>query len=310
MSVHTAVITNRREAANAPAWMPPLRGVRRDFAPGDSMPLVPSGGLHLAENALWLPTHRHRAWELHFVQRGRMVVELPEDGRVLTVPAGWFCLTASGRIHRARDGIVPPAHLLWIQIDPEAGVAGSPFAAAERERLATALRRRADQVWKAPAAMAGVFSDLERVLLAPMRGLAPARLRVCLAQVLLQAVAEAPAASVADPALLPALAVLADLAHRGSLAAAARAAGMPQTRFIQAFQRQFACTPDWWRLERRIDRARALLGSGETPADTAVALGFPSPRSFALAFRRVVGVSPAHFNDLRRALNDTPLRDR
>lgn len=311
MSVHCAVITNRRDAAAAPAWMPPLRGVRRDVSPGASMPLVPAAGLHLTESPVWLPTHRHRAWELYYVSSGRIAFDLPDEGRELRVPAGWFSLTAAGRVHRARDGLVPPARLLWVQIDPGAGLAGSPFTAAEAARLRTALGKRADQVWPAPPVMVEVFAEVETILLQPVRSLAAARLRTCLAQVLIHALGgPGPAGGEAgDPALLPALALLSDLGHRRSVAAAARAAGMTGARFSAAFQRQFGCSPDWWRLERRIDRARALLGSGESPADTAQELGFASPGSFAHAFRRVVGVGPAHYNDLHRAMRAAAVRD-
>jgi hypothetical protein len=114
-----------------PAYLPRERGVRHDLgAVLRGMPLITRAGLYRMETALWLPNHRHLDAELHYVHRGRLEIELPgrDPGR-LVAHGGWFMLTAPGRIHRARDGIMPPVQTLWMHLRPQGrgACAGTPL---------------------------------------------------------------------------------------------------------------------------------------------------------------------------------------
>ncbi len=307
------VTTTTTRPASLPRWLPDLHGERFDFTNGNSMPLVPAGGIHRSSSALWLPTHRHRHWELHYVHRGRMRLELPTNGGVanLDVPGGWFCLTAPGRVHRGQDGLLPPAQLLWLQLCPEQARArmGTPFSAADLQVLRSQLAQRAEHAWPAPPAMAEVFARLGALLASGARGLDGAGVRNALSQVLM--LAGQP--GVVDPLPAALAAACAALARQPTqpctVAAAARAAGISAAHLHELCVRHLGSTPAAWQLTLRLDLARARLVQGQSVALVAAALGFSSPRYFAHAFRREVGVQPSGYAELRRLALVEPSRD-
>jgi len=84
----------------------------------------------------------------------------------------------------------------------------------------------------------------------------------------------------------------------------ARECGLSVSHFTRAFRKSFDMSPYRWLLERRIDRAKALLATGDIPiADIAIQSGFSDQAAFTRAFARIVGDSPARW---RRAV--TPKR--
>jgi AraC-like DNA-binding protein len=83
----------------------------------------------------------------------------------------------------------------------------------------------------------------------------------------------------------------------------ARECGLSVSHFTRAFRRSFGMSPYRWLLERRIDRAKALLAtSGISIADIAIRSGFSDQTTFTRAFGRLVGDSPARW---RRAIAST-----
>jgi AraC-like DNA-binding protein len=84
------------------------------------------------------------------------------------------------------------------------------------------------------------------------------------------------------------------------LAEMARECGLSVSHFTRAFRKSFGLSPYRWLLERRIDRAKALLVTSDVPiADIAIQSGFSDQAAFSRAFARVVGDSPARW---RRAV--------
>jgi|HubBroStandDraft_2_1064218.scaffolds.fasta_scaffold39903_2 AraC family transcriptional regulator len=80
------------------------------------------------------------------------------------------------------------------------------------------------------------------------------------------------------------------------LADMARECGLSVSHFTRAFRKSFNISPYRWLLERRIDRAKALLANGHLPiADVAIQSGFSDQAAFSRAFVRVVGDSPARW---------------
>lgn len=80
----------------------------------------------------------------------------------------------------------------------------------------------------------------------------------------------------------------------------ARLADMPVSVFIKAFRQAFRTTPYQFLLDRRIDRAKALLLTTPRPvAEIARAVGFATPNHFATAFKSRVGVTPTAFRQTR-----------
>lgn len=80
----------------------------------------------------------------------------------------------------------------------------------------------------------------------------------------------------------------------------ARECGLSVSHFTRAFRKSFGVSPYRWLLERRIDRAKALLATSDIPITTiAIQSGFSDQAAFTRAFGRIVGDSPARW---RRAV--------
>jgi AraC family transcriptional regulator len=76
----------------------------------------------------------------------------------------------------------------------------------------------------------------------------------------------------------------------------ARECGLSVSHFTRTFRNSFGKSPYRWLLERRIDRAKALLMASDLPiADIAIRSGFSDQTAFTRAFGRVVGNSPGRW---------------
>src|ERR1700751_6138247 len=65
----------------------------------------------------------------------------------------------------------------------------------------------------------------------------------------------------------------------------ARECGLSVSHFTRAFRKSFGRSPYRWLLERRIDRAKALLITSQLPiSDIAIRSGFSDQASFTRAF--------------------------
>lgn len=106
-----------------------------------------------------------------------------------------------------------------------------------------------------------------------------------------------PADGMPDYVLSGAVAFIEDSLERDlSPAEIARAAGLSPSRFARAFKAATGKTVREYVDERRVEKAKPLLASGEaTPEEVARRVGFKSPRRFAAVFRKLTGVSPRSY---------------
>lgn len=73
-------------------------------------------------------------------------------------------------------------------------------------------------------------------------------------------------------------------------------AGMPVGAFVTAFTAAFGVTPYQYVLDRRIEVARKLLATTDTPIrSVGESVGFSTPSHFASTFRQRVGVTPTQY---------------
>ncbi len=87
----------------------------------------------------------------------------------------------------------------------------------------------------------------------------------------------------------------------------ARECSLSVSHFARAFRTSFGMSPYRWLLERRIDRAKVVLVTGDLPiADIAILSGFSDQASFSRAFARIVGSSPARW---RRAVSSKKITE-
>ncbi len=71
--------------------------------------------------------------------------------------------------------------------------------------------------------------------------------------------------------------------------------GMSKFQLIRATRRATGLTPSAWRQNRRVTRARKMLGEGRSLADTAAELGFADQSHFHRVFRAHVAATPGAY---------------
>jgi AraC-like DNA-binding protein len=92
-----------------------------------------------------------------------------------------------------------------------------------------------------------------------------------------------------------------------SIAEIARELGLSPFHFIRRFEAVFGVTPHQFRIERRIDRAKTLLASGQySVTDVCLEVGFSSLGSFSALFARRVGETPSAYRRRVRAAVAVP----
>ena len=79
----------------------------------------------------------------------------------------------------------------------------------------------------------------------------------------------------------------------------AREACLSRFHFARSFKAATSLSPHRYILQRRLDRAKALLKSGTLSlAEVALACGFSSQPHFTSSFKQAIGVPPGHFRQL------------
>lgn len=102
--------------------------------------------------------------------------------------------------------------------------------------------------------------------------------------------------SVTDRIHAAAEALKRDLEAPPTLAALSRRVGLSESTLKRGFRQVFGTTVFGYLRERRMERARTLLQSGEaTVLEAAARVGFSNPSNFAAAFRRQFGLNPKAF---------------
>jgi AraC-like DNA-binding protein len=91
-----------------------------------------------------------------------------------------------------------------------------------------------------------------------------------------------------------------DLDRRLDLDALARRLGFGYERFRKLFRERVGTPPGEYRIRRRLERARELLGLRQQGiAAIAAELGYQNPFAFSIQFKRYTGVSPSGYQRLR-----------
>jgi len=83
--------------------------------------------------------------------------------------------------------------------------------------------------------------------------------------------------------------------HQLSIADLAQAAGVSGTHVIRTFSAATGMPPHAYLVSLRVERAKALLQRGRSPAEAALETGFYDQSQFTRHFKRVTSVTPARF---------------
>jgi transcriptional regulator GlxA family with amidase domain len=117
-----------------------------------------------------------------------------------------------------------------------------------------------------------------------------------------------------DPRLGAAEALLrASCAEGASMDELALAAGMSKYHLAREFKSAYGLSPHAYLLNLRINRAKAMLRSGTSPVETALACGFCDQSHLNHVFSAIVGIPPAVYTRMagaggRKNLQDARLR--
>jgi len=81
-----------------------------------------------------------------------------------------------------------------------------------------------------------------------------------------------------------------------SIADLAHAAGVSGTQVIRAFSAETGMPPHSYLVSLRVERAKALLRAGNSPAATALYVGFSDQSQMTRHFKRLTGITPGRFS--------------
>jgi AraC family transcriptional regulator len=94
-----------------------------------------------------------------------------------------------------------------------------------------------------------------------------------------------------------------NLARTLTLRELANINGLSTYHFARMFKTAMGVTPHRYVLERRVERAKAMLRTTRvTLADIGLSAGFCGQSHFTTAFRRLTGMTPAEFQRYNHAL--------
>ncbi|TWO69440.1 AraC family transcriptional regulator [Caenimonas sedimenti] len=91
-----------------------------------------------------------------------------------------------------------------------------------------------------------------------------------------------------------------DLAHAPALSELAQIAGLSRYQLLRRFAAAYGVTPHAWLLQRRAERARALIANGSSVTQAAGATGFADQSHMTRIFTRHFGFTPGAWQRARR----------
>jgi AraC-like DNA-binding protein len=248
-----------------------------------------------------LGPHDHAdGWEICYLIRGQ--VEWWVGDEIHRVGGGHCYLTRPGERHGGVDRVMHACELNWVQVvlPPKGRLPG--IGTRDGERLARAFARMRQRVFPAPIAVAQHFERLIAEHREPdefAHAAARSALHALLAEVARcldrHDVERAPSDEVRRAMEL----LTRRLDNPPAIETVARAVGLGPSRFHERFVAEVGATPLEYLTRRRIEHAQALLRGGASVAETAKALGF-TREYFTLAFRKLVGRTPAVWRDGKR----------
>jgi AraC family transcriptional regulator, L-rhamnose operon regulatory protein RhaS len=238
-----------------------------------------------------LPPHRHEnAYEICFLREGNLTWEI--DGHPVLLAPGEVLVLAPSAEHGGARSMMERCRMDFLQINVTPG--GTRLAGLVSALAATAARPR--------AAGAAVGEAFDRVLAEVRRrdrwvraGVEAAVASLLVAVLRAHEEGAAGGGAFSEPVARVVRHFEQSPADWPTVHALERVAGLGATQLQERFRRETGLSLNAYALERRLARAKILIGQGRGSAEVAKALGFSSSQYFATAFKRHVGVTPKAF---------------
>ncbi len=230
-------------------------------------------------------SENQRDWSLSYILSGGGVMKLPD--RSYELKPGMICQRIPGMKYRLEfyGGITQKRFYIWLPRDfylllksIESDLPGLPVIDIGIDndiisKLTMFIEKygvNGDFTWRST----GELLDLVSLLLHPGR----------------------PDRETLDPRIAQAMKLLDNPDNLGlSLKTLSRRVGMGYNNFRKVFAIETGMSPGDYRIERRIDFARQMLGSGMTQQETAEALGYSDVYAFARQFKQRTRTTPGKF---------------
>lgn len=232
--------------------------------------------------------HHHRTFTVCAVEKGASGLRVGEASR--RIEARTFSFIRPGEVHSG-NCLTPELHyrVAYVPGETVARLLGAPPCAPVRLDLADPNPNDPDLASEFIAAHArlecsdgGGVAAFEELLAELVRRYFRA--------------GDAGAEDLPHPAALAARDHLERHLHRNpSLDELAAVAGVSRYYLLRLFRAAFGLTPGGYRLQRRVERAKAPLAAGVPIADLAYDLGFADQSHFGRAFKAIVGLTPGQF---------------
>ncbi len=238
-----------------------------------------------------LPPHRHEnAYEICLLRQGNLTWEI--DGRPVLLGPGEVLVLAPAAEHGGARAMMERCRMDFLQI----------HAAPTDTRLARLVSALAAAASRPRAAGAGVGEAFDRVLEEARRrdrwvraGMQAAVAGLLVAVVRAHEAGVAGGAAFSEPVARVARHFEQSPADWPTVQELARVARLGATQLQERFRRETGLSLNAYALERRLARAKVLLGLGRSNAAVTEALGFSSSQYFSTVFKRHVGVTPGAF---------------
>ena len=237
------------------------------------------------------PNHFHEHYVIGFIERGRRNLKVRASCH-LTAP-GDLLLFNPGENHACEAHDDQPLDYRCINIEP------AVMARAVREIFASECLPEFTQPVVFHCEFIDELRELHAMILRGERGVRKEERFYFLLEQLLREYAQAGGREQPAEPRAEVKAVCeylnAHAAEQISLDSLGAIAGLSKYHLLRAFTKEMGITPYSYLETIRIDRAKALLRQGTSPADAALNAGFSDQSHFSNAFKRFIGLTPGQY---------------
>ena len=237
------------------------------------------------------PNHFHEHYVVGFIERGRRNLKVRGNCH-LTAP-GDLLLFNPGENHACEAYHDQPLDYRCINIMPDV------MAAAAREISGSENPVVFSQAVVFHCELIGELRELHSMILRGERGVQKEERFYFLLEQLLrdyaQAVDREPAAEPRAEVRAVCDYLDAHASEQVSLDTLGELAGLSKYHLLRAFTKETGITPYRYLETIRIDRTKALLREGVSPAEAALSAGFSDQSHFTNAFKRFIGLTPGQY---------------